>query len=56
LASENLRKLKIVFDYGLEKLALLVLRSGRIVCRGKTKCANVRLAKIVFKKCVLGKK
>ena len=32
-------------------MALLVLRSGRIVCRGKTKCANVRLAKIVFKKC-----
>jgi len=39
-----------------QKMALLVLRSIGFVCRAKPNVPFVRLAKIVFKKCVVGKK
>lgn len=39
-----------------EKVALLALQRVGFVGRGKAKCATCGLAKIVFKKCAVGKK
>ena len=38
-----------------QKMALLILPKGRLVCRAKPNVPFVRLAEIVCKKCAVGK-
>lgn len=51
----NVKFYKVYISVG-KKVALLALRRVGFVCWGKAKCATCGLAKIVFKKCAVGKK